>query len=82
MVEEAIEKTGGGRLEGGQVGKKNLKVGDRVRTGQGKVGVVTDVRDDGRVVVEVGAVRLVIATELLEVVESPSNRPTFPPSNS
>jgi DNA mismatch repair protein MutS2 len=80
MVEEAIEKTGG-KLEGWKVGKKDLKVGDRVRTGQGKVGVVTELRDDGRVVVEVGAIRLVIASELLEVVESPSNLPTFPPSN-
>jgi len=37
-----------------------------VKTGQGKVGVVADVRSDGRVVVEVGAVRLVIPPELLE----------------
>ena len=61
---------------------KNLKVGDRVRTGQGKVGVVTEVRDNGRVVVEVGAVRLVIASDLLELVQSPSNIPTVPPSNA
>src|SRR5205823_4266415 len=65
MVEEAIEKTAG-KLEGWKVGMKNLKVGDRVRTGQGKVGVVTEIRDNGRVVVEVGAVRLVIASDLLE----------------
>src|SRR2546426_780129 len=80
MVEEAIEKTGG-KLEGGNVGMKNLKIGDRVRTGQGKVGVVKEVRDNGRVVVEVGAVRLVINSDLLEVVESPSNIPTVPRSN-
>ena len=80
MVEEAIEKTAG-KLERGNVGRKNLKVGDRVRTGQGKVGVVTEVRDKGRVMVEVGAVRLVIASDLLEIVESPSNIPTVPPSN-
>ena len=80
IVEEAIEKTGG-RLEGGNVGMKNLKVGDRVRTGQGKVGVVKEVRDNGRAVVEVGAVRLVISSDLLEVVESPSNIPTVPRSN-
>ncbi|HYU28326.1 MAG TPA: hypothetical protein VEK83_04820, partial [Gemmatimonadales bacterium] len=59
MVEEAIEKTGG-KLHSGNVGMKNLKVGDRVRTGQGKAGVVKEVRDNGRVVVEIGAVRLVI----------------------
>ena len=65
-----------------RAGTKNLKVGDRVRTGQGKVGVVTEVRDNGRVVVEVGAVRLVIASDLLELVQSPSNIPTVPPSNA
>src|SRR5213594_2982992 len=78
MVEEAIEKTGGeavGRLGGSQ----NLSVGDRVRTGQGKVGVVREIRSDGRVVVEVGAIRLVIAPDLLELVEptaQPPNRRT------
>jgi dsDNA-specific endonuclease/ATPase MutS2 len=70
MVEEAIEKTG--KLESRNVGTKNLRVGDRVKTGQGKVGVVTEVREHGRVVVEVGAVRLVIASDLLELVQSPS----------
>ena len=79
LVEEAIEKTG--KLESRNVGMKNLKVGDRVRTGQGKVGVVKEVRDNGRVVVEVGAVRLVIASDLLELVQSPSNIPTVPRSN-
>ncbi len=78
MVEEAIEKTGGlavGRLGG----SKDLSVGDHVRTGQGKVGVVKEIRSDGRVVVEVGAIRLVIAAELLERVDQtaqPPNRPT------
>jgi DNA mismatch repair protein MutS2 len=65
LVEEAIEKTGG-KMERGNVGTNDLKVGERVKTGQGKVGVVSEVRSDGRVVVEVGAVRLVIAPELLE----------------
>jgi DNA mismatch repair protein MutS2 len=64
MVEEAIEKTGE-RTTQPAGGATDLKVGDRVRTGQGKVGVVAEVRSDGRVVVEVGAVRLVIAPELL-----------------
>ena len=78
MVEEAIEKTGGlavGRLGG----STDLNVGDRVRTGQGKVGIVTEIRSDGRVVVEVGAIRLVIAPDLLERVDQtaqPPNRPT------
>ena len=64
MVEEAIEKTAG-RPDGQTAGASDLKVGERVRTGQGKVGVVAEIRSDGRVVVEVGAVRLVIAPELL-----------------
>src|SRR2546427_4039349 len=78
MVEEAIEKTGGlavGRLGG----STDLNVGDRVRTGQGKVGIVTEIRSDGRVVVEGGAIRLVIAPDLLERVDQtaqPPNRPT------
>ena len=78
MVEVAIEKTGGeavGRLGG----STDLNVGDRVKTGQGKVGVVRELRSDGRVVVEVGAIRLVIAPELLERVDQtakPPNRPT------
>ncbi|HEV8398334.1 MAG TPA: hypothetical protein VGQ18_00700 [Gemmatimonadales bacterium] len=65
IVEEAIEKTGG-RTDGRMGGATDLKVGERVRTGQGKVGVVAELRSDGRVVVEVGAVRLVIAAGLLE----------------
>jgi DNA mismatch repair protein MutS2 len=65
LVEDAIEKTSG-TTERGTVGTNDLKVGERVKTGQGKVGVVADVRSDGRVVVEVGAVRLVIPPELLE----------------
>ena len=73
MVEEAIERTGG-RGEGRTGGHTSLTVGDRVRTGQGKVGVVAGFRDDGRVVVEIGAIRLVVAPELLERVEGQTAR--------
>ena len=79
LVEDAIEKTGGEavRRVGGST---ELAVGDRVRTGQGKVGTVAEIRDDGRVVVEVGSIRLVIASDLLERVDpqtaQPPNRPT------
>ena len=66
IVEEAIEKTGDRGSDGRMGGATDLKVGERVRTGQGKVGVVAELRSDGRVVVEVGAVRLVIPTDLLE----------------
>jgi DNA mismatch repair protein MutS2 len=79
LVEEAIEKTGG-RADGRMGGATDLKVGERVRTGQGKVGVVAEVRSDGRVVVEVGAVRLVIAAGLLERVDGPSAHPPIRPS--
>jgi len=78
MVEEAIEKTGGQAVER-LGGSRDFSVGDRVRTGQGKVGVVTEIRSDGRVVVEVGAIRLVIAPEMLEHADrtaQPPNRPT------
>lgn len=80
LVEEAIEKTGDRGADGRMGGATDLKVGERVRTGQGKVGVVAEIRSDGRVVVEVGAVRLVIASALLERVDSPSAHPPIRPS--
>jgi DNA mismatch repair protein MutS2 len=78
IVEDAIEKTGG-RADGRTGGQTDLKVGDHVRTGQGKVGVVAEIRSDGRVVVEIGAIRLVVAPDLLERVDSPSARPPVRP---
>ena len=79
IVEEAIEKTGGEAVRR-LGGSTNLTVGDRVRTGQGKVGTVAEIREDGRVVVEVGSIRLVIAPGLLERVDpqtvQPPTRPT------
>jgi DNA mismatch repair protein MutS2 len=68
LVEDAIERTAG-KTESGKAGPNDLKVGERVKTGQGKVGVVAEIRSDGRVGVEIGAVRLVIAPELLERVD-------------
>ena len=78
IVEEAIEKTGGSAV-GRSGGLTDLTIGDRVKTAQGKVGVVKEIRSDGRVVVEVGAIRLIIAPNLLERVDptaQPPNRPT------
>jgi DNA mismatch repair protein MutS2 len=69
LVEDAIEKTSG-KMESERVGPNDLKVGERVKTGQGKVGVVTEIRSDGRVGVEIGVVRLVIAPDLLERVDA------------
>ncbi len=75
MVEEAIEKTTSARRHVGTLsGGIELKIGERVKTGQGKVGVVAEIRSDGRVVVEIGAVRLVIAPELLERADVPTGR--------
>jgi DNA mismatch repair protein MutS2 len=79
MVEEAIEKTAG-RPDGPPTGASDLKPGERVRTGQGKVGVVAEIRGDGRVVVEIGSIRLVVAPELLERVDGPSGRQALRPS--
>jgi DNA mismatch repair protein MutS2 len=78
IVEEAIEKTAG-TTEGRKDGTTSLQVGDRVRTRQGKTGIVAEVRSDGRVVVEIGAIRLVIAPELLERADEPSVLPSFRP---
>ncbi len=87
MVEEAIEKTAGQPAlseakgaDGPTGGPSDLKIGDHVRTGQGKVGVVAEIRGDGRVVVEIGAIRLVVAPDLLERVDGPSARPPVRPS--
>jgi DNA mismatch repair protein MutS2 len=78
MVEEAIEKTGGS-ADRRMGGSSDLRIGERVRTGQGKVGVVVEIRSDGRVVVEIGSIRLVVAPDLLERVD-PSAHPPIRPS--
>ncbi len=78
MVEEAIEKTGGS-ADRRMGGSSDLRIGERVRTGQGKVGIVVEIRSDGRVVVEIGSIRLVVAPDLLERVD-PSAHPPIRPS--
>ena len=79
IVEEAIEKTGGGGAEGRMGREADFKIGERVRTEQGKVGIVAEIRSDGRVVVEIGPIRLVIAPDLLTRADSPSaHRPIRP----
>jgi DNA mismatch repair protein MutS2 len=78
IVEDAIEKTGGS-ADRRMGGSSDLRIGERVRTGQGKVGVVAEIRSDGRVVVEIGSIRLVVAPELLERVD-PSGHPPIRPS--
>ncbi len=79
IVEEAIERTTSARRHDGTLSSApEFKIGDRVRTGQGKVGVVAELRSDGRVVVEIGAVRLVIAPELLERADVATGRRETP----
>jgi DNA mismatch repair protein MutS2 len=79
MVEEAIEKTAGGRADGQMGRETDFKIGERVRTEQGKVGVVAEIRSDGRVVVEIGPIRLVIAPDLLTRADGPpAHRPIRP----
>jgi len=57
----------------------DFKIGERVRTEQGKVGVVAEIRSDGRVVVEIGPIRLVIAPDLLTRADGPpAHRPIRP----
>jgi DNA mismatch repair protein MutS2 len=79
LVEDAIEKTGDRGADGRMGGEADFKIGERVCTQQGKVGVVAEIRSDGRVVVEIGAIRLVIAPDLLTRADGPSaHRPIRP----
>ena len=80
LVEDAIEKTGDRGADGRMGGEADFKIGERVRTQQGKVGVVAEIRSDGRVGVEIGAIRLVIAPDLLTRADGPSAHPPIRPS--
>jgi DNA mismatch repair protein MutS2 len=73
LVEQAIaEAKDGGQADGRSGGREDLAVGTRVRTGQGAIGIVREIRDDGDVVVEVGSVRVVIDPGKVEPVAAPS----------
>ena len=76
LVERAITDTKGG-MAATRKGGKQFKVGDHVRTPQGSVGTVREVRRDDEVVVEVGSIRMVLDAGSLEAIETVT--PTAPP---
>ena len=90
MLERAIEREkAGGWSDGRMAGSHEARIGDRVRTTDGTVGLVQELRGDGAVVIEVGAVRVVARPETVVVVEaapgprsapSPSVHPPIRPS--
>jgi DNA mismatch repair protein MutS2 len=73
MLEKAIAETkDDGRAVGGSGGRKDLHVGDRVRTTGGVVGVVREVRPDGAIVLESGVLRVVTREEAITTVLEPT----------
>jgi DNA mismatch repair protein MutS2 len=80
MLEHAIEQETRA-LQGTQSAARRspsegpLEVGAKVRTPVGSIGTVVEVRDDGRVAVAVGDLRMVLAAAEVEVVAAPANAP-------
>jgi DNA mismatch repair protein MutS2 len=73
MLEKAIAETKEGGLADGRIGGSNdVQVGDRVRTAEGMVGVVRELRDDGEIVLESGALRVVTRADTIATVLEPS----------
>lgn len=69
MIERAIaESKDAGLADGGTGGSKDVHVGDRVRTAEGMVGVVRELRDDGELVLESGALRVVTRADAVAAV--------------
>lgn len=79
MLEKAIAETKeeGGSTDDRTGGSRALLVGDRVRTTDGMVGVVRELRDDGEVVLEAGALRLVTRADAIAGKLQP-NTPVAP----
>jgi DNA mismatch repair protein MutS2 len=76
MVEEGIRELAEGEMDGrtgGPQGRREIQVGDRVRVPSGGSGAVLEVRADEKIVVGVGAVRLVLDPEAVTPA-SPSDR--------
>ena len=75
---KAMDAEAGGR-EGGRAGE--LPVGQRVRLESGTVGDVLETRGDGKVVVRVGSLKLVLEPgSLTSIPGEPSRRPALLPS--
>lgn len=77
MLERAIaEAREDGWTDGRMGGSRDARVGDRVRTVDGTVGVVRELRGDGALVIEAGAVRIISRPESVSVAEGrPSAHP-------
>ena len=68
MLEKAISETkGGDQAVGRSGGPVDVQVGDRVRTADGMMGRVGEMRDDGAVVLESGALRIIV--QPVQIVE-------------
>ena len=81
MLERAIaEAREGGSTDGRMGGSQSARVGDRVRTADGTMGVVRELREDGSVVIEAGAVRIVSRPEAIAAVVGFESRPVTAPS--
>ena len=81
MLEKAIsEVKDGGQAVGRSGGPVQVEVGDRVRTAEGMLGRVNELRDDGAVVLESGALRIIVPTEQIVEVLEPTARPADRPT--
>jgi DNA mismatch repair protein MutS2 len=67
----------GGRAVGRSGGPVQVEVGERVRTADGMIGRVGELRDDGAVVLESGALRLIVRSDqIIEVLAESAAPPT------
>jgi DNA mismatch repair protein MutS2 len=85
MLERAISDVKeAGQAEGRLGGQVDAEVGDRVRTADGMIGRIGERRDDGAMVLESGAVRIIVQPDqIVEVLESSvSPRPSGSPARS
>jgi DNA mismatch repair protein MutS2 len=78
MLERAISETkDGGQAVGRSSGRVDARMDDRVRTADGMLGRVRELRDDGSAVIESGAVRLIVPLEqIVEVLGASAASPT------
>ena len=83
QLEQAIAETKDGGLADSRIGGlEKIQVGDRVRTKEGTVGRASELRPDGSVVIEAGAVRLVVSPDAIVAVLEPSSAPAVRPQPS
>lgn len=83
MLERAIAETkDGGSTDERIDGWKELHVGDRIRTKEGMVGAVRELRPDGSLVIEAGAVRIVTRPDSVAAVLEPTAKAGVKPLSS